>query len=538
MTGRFLRLLQKSGLAAFFVLATQPGLGQSLLAAPIQDLAQSPAWSALLHLHEGRPQVRDPNFLLSLPAFSPEAELKLTVQWLQSPDPQAVCRFPARYLWLRTRQAIEERPLEACTQWQEFRTRAPAETLSLVFASESVTAPASMMGHLFLALRGPGQDGREWAHAISFYNPADTYNFARLYWETMVSGKQGVFALTPLNEVSRKYLETEGRNLWTHDLALDAEERALLQAHMLELKAASLLYWFHAYNCATLLRNLVGVTGRLPASNAWWDTPLDVVKDVHAAGLVSRSQALVSPKWLTDQKLSAPADWQQAPEALEIPARLNPVNSPPDSQVWSGLDEERGRLRMQLGLIPLSHPFLDAPPQSLAETQLEFMSGAISTDGAHSMRLDRLTLYAMRSLNPWNPETRHWSSEFKVGYDQLALHDELRRGAMAQAALGQTRRLAGVDLYGLFGLTAGRAAKDADVWWTQEWGAVLRWGPGKLAASVRRSVAAGGTGALMERKLSWAQSVQGPWRLGLQAHTTHTPIGQATGWGLRVARFF
>ena len=274
----FFNMLQKSGSAAFFALliglsnSQAQGLDRSSFAQKINasQLAKHPTWEALLHLDANQPQIKDPSFLLSDSTFSANAELLATLNFLYGAKTDAVCRFPARYLWLKDQLNLPALPLEKCADWVELSTRAPLDTLSLAFVSESVSLPASMMGHSFIKLAGHKFNGEYVEHAISFYTPAETYNLPKLYWESMVSGKDGVFALAPYQEVIKKYLDEEKRNVWTYDLDTSVNDRLLIQAHLLELKQTTLLYWFHSYNCATLLRNLIGITGRLSPNTQWW----------------------------------------------------------------------------------------------------------------------------------------------------------------------------------------------------------------------------------------------------------------------------
>jgi hypothetical protein len=42
----------------------------------------------------------------------------------------------------------------------EFKARAPADTIALVFASENLAKPASMMRHILLKLQGRDPQGR------------------------------------------------------------------------------------------------------------------------------------------------------------------------------------------------------------------------------------------------------------------------------------------------------------------------------------------------------------------------------------------
>lgn len=516
-------------------------------------------WEALLHLDRQQPQIKDRSFLLSGSAFSPRSEMLATLEHLWGLQAGAVCRFPARYLWLQKQLKLPELPLDQCPDWVELSTRAPLETLSLVFVSESVSLPASMMGHSFLKLAGRNPAGEAVEHVISFYTPAESYNLPKLYWEAMVSGKDGVFALAPFDEVARKYLELEKRNLWVFELQTRPEDRQLIQAHLLELKQTKLLYWFHSYNCATLLRNLIALTGRLPASTQWWETPKDLGKAVQEAGLVSRTEVQLTSEWLVDhmhgeaaldqpwlqgivakarldtllaQKKLSPEQWASSVSALAatdgavpLEPALNPSASPPDSQVQWGFYRLHGEDRVRLVLLPLSHQFLDIQAHTQAETQLEFMSAALSWGPSSGLRVDHLNVYAMRSLNPWNPTTRRFSNEFKLGYDQLAPHSSLRRGLQVHTGWGGTYRVhRSADVYALGGLGWGRGLASYRVRAAQEWGAVARLGPGTKANIAIRITDALGRAEprLVQRKLALTRALSTEYSFHVQLTRTRT----------------
>lgn len=569
--------IKKSGLAAFFVLCT----GSSALAQPSAPadlerrvdalrLDQHRVWSALLHLERGQPQIRDPDFFASRGDFNARTELLATVSKLYG-QADAVCRFPARYLWLQSQLSLPPLPLDRCTQWREFRARAPLDTLSLVFVSESVVLPASMMGHAFFKLAGHTPEGQEVAHALSFYTPAETYNLPKLYWQSMVSGKEGIFALAPFEEARAKYLAQEKRNLWLYQLHLADEERLFLQAHMLELKQTQLLYWFHSYNCATLLRNLLALTGRLPLSSEPWETPKDLVKAVSQAGLVDRTEVMLTNEWIVDQMQGSPtqldagqrhlrerarldvllADQRISPEAwrqaqqnlgtddpISLAPALDPAQAPPDAQWRLSVLGGQNESRVRLTFIPLSHQFLDKQAHSISETELEFMSVALSWGQTSHVRLDQLNIYAMRSLNPWNPTTRRWSSEFRVGYDQLASHSRIGRGMLAHLALGATLRpLSSMDVYGLTGLSRAKGMESQETWHVTEAGLVTRFGGNTKAAWSVKSMRAMGRSHEVIHQQRWGLTHSTSVHSQVFFHLTQARIDghseKAAEWGFK-----
>lgn len=311
----------KSGfIAAFLLLCIRPALAiqadadalvaQLNLKATQQQLAHSSVWQALLHATTTRRNISDENFLLSLPKFSLATELQYTLVFLYSGDASHVCRFPARYLWLRQQLDAPKLPLDDCPDVSEFRRKAPIDEIALVFASERIAEPASMLGHAFLKLTGKNAAGLSSSHAITFYTDANTLNLPKLLFDSMVVGKLGYFSLTSYAEQQQRYVDKEQRNLWEYTLALSREQKELIGLHLLELKQAHLSYFFQKYNCATVLNFILAVSGKDIATSDWILTPNDLIKHAQQAGLISETRVITPSRWLFT-KLSHQVDRAQ-----------------------------------------------------------------------------------------------------------------------------------------------------------------------------------------------------------------------------------
>jgi hypothetical protein len=249
-------------------------------------LSQQPVWQSLLHMSGQQSDLNDPQFLLSAPEFSAAKELRATLQLLQTAPLEAACRFPARVTWLSAALGSQPPSMAHCSDLQEFFARAPADRLDLMFASESLSQPATMMGHSFLRLTGQRANGEEVEHGVTFFTEAGGYNLPKLLVESMVLGKPGFFALSPFKEERDRYLLSEQRALWSYTLKLDQDQKRLIQMHLQELKQVQLTYFFQSYNCATLLQHVLGVSGQLPPHQHWWSTPKDVVQAAAQAGMI------------------------------------------------------------------------------------------------------------------------------------------------------------------------------------------------------------------------------------------------------------
>lgn len=447
----------KSGLvAAFFLLylqlasASAPPISEDVglhaadqinAAAKAGQIYKSPVWSALLHASNGHPNIADANFLLSLPNFSLESELRQTIDFLYRGEQSNVCRFPARYLWLRKQLDAPELPLDECKDIVEFRQKAPLDEITLVFASETIAQPASMLGHAFLKFSGKNAQGQQVSHAISFYTDADTINLPKLLFDSLVIGKKGYFSLSPYNEKQQLYVDDEQRNLWEYQLALDSFQKELIRLHLHELKQSQLIYFFHRYNCATLLDFILQLSGKSIPDTDRWVTPKDLIKHAQQAGLIADTRVITPSHWLVrtladqvtaieqqsikkqvqsgtvadgldrsgsesafirlelaraynqhaylkdnlDKRLWLVNDRDLAvikresfpDKSLNTDNRYNPINTPGDSQIALAIQHDKDGDALSVTVIPVSHTLNDDNRNYASETSLQLLAPTI-----------------------------------------------------------------------------------------------------------------------------------------------------------------
>jgi hypothetical protein len=286
-----------------------------------QQLDVSPRWAAMLHVSNGQARVRDPNFIRSLNHFSVRQELLDTVAYLYGPQSaKAVCQFPARYTWLRAMAGLPTLSLMHCTDLNEMLARAPADSISLIFASENLSQPSSMMGHLFLKTSGINKTGNKVEHALSFFTDAGTVNIPKLFYDSMVTGKKGYFTLTPYQDEINTYVISEQRTLWEYELNLSQQDRTLVLLHLHELRQADITYFFQRYNCATLVKHVLAIGEPAMLNEAdWWTTPKFVVNRVHHTGIIASATVKTPSRWIVrnlEEELQA-SQARQVKDAIE-----------------------------------------------------------------------------------------------------------------------------------------------------------------------------------------------------------------------------
>lgn len=131
------------------VSADPPAVAALIHQASEAHLAHSRAWHLLLPYHPRllggyKSQIDEPAFFLTPDGkTNPQAELAATLHAFFSPEPvgrseqPAQCAFVARYHWLKTVLAIDDRqlPPQSCEQYEEWLAELNPESLTLVFPS-------------------------------------------------------------------------------------------------------------------------------------------------------------------------------------------------------------------------------------------------------------------------------------------------------------------------------------------------------------------------------------------------------------------
>jgi len=517
---------------------------------PINDLhnlAKDPVWGALLHFNKGNFLIKDPNFLLSWPDISLDNEIIATFDALkllpQTNVVHAQCRFPGRLKWIRENLVndIDEFPTVECSDYNEYREKAPADTIKLIFASENISSPSSMMGHSFIVLEGINAKGFLVSHAVSYYTILDSYNIPKLITESLFTGMTGLFSLTPYQQLKKRYLENEGRNIWEYELNVSETEKALIHAHIWELKGIKSDYYFHLYNCATLTNFIIAtVAPKILTHSRLWISPSDVVKDVKELGLIQKSEMTPSSRWkikmFIDQmkadqvsnvysavqntttiayfNLLEPKDrflssqlyetyafyLEKIQEVnaerkitlhdniskmndvsfndlrLDLSAYKNPIKTPDDTQLSISYGRVEGRNFFQFSFLPTAHRLQDDNRQYFTENELRL--GDIKLrylPDDQSIKLQELTLYSVKTMNPWDRFTGGFSAQWKIGSephysDKMEMHQALNLDAsfgMAWAPHPDT------ILYGMLGAGYGYGAGNNYVYSSPEVGIVI-----------------------------------------------------------------
>lgn len=280
-----------------------------------KKIAQSHIWHRLLHLDKhSQPQISSPEFLLSYKNFSPENELNATINAFYT-NPETKCKFPARYLWLVKELDIDETifPSVECVSFNDYLNKTNPEELKLVFVSEQVKSPSSMMGHTFFKIEGNGEDGSLRQNAVSFFTVIDTFNIPYLIVKSTITGMKGFFILSPYQTQIKRYLKDEDRNVWEYNLNFTDFQKKIIYYHFWELKDIDITYLFAGFNCATIVDDMLGIANKdYKNTSELWITPKGVIKKANSHKLLGASVLIPSTSWelsmlsenLPEQKVS------------------------------------------------------------------------------------------------------------------------------------------------------------------------------------------------------------------------------------------
>ncbi|MBY0553946.1 DUF4105 domain-containing protein [bacterium] len=351
------------------------------------------------------------------------------------------------------------------------------DKIKLVFASENISQPSSMMGHVFFKISGVNLSGMQVDHALSFFTDIDGNNFIKLAFESLVTGKNGYYSLSPYNLVQNNYLFVENRNIWEYDIPLFDFERKLLHFHFYEMKNIRFNYFFHTYNCATLVFDTLAVVNKdISKDRSLWLSPLDVVRSAYNNGLTGETTFYPTSRWkikALQNEFNIPSaeirsiknrEFEKCSNTLEVnpscelansyndylfeteeintdiwrenrkklllnKAELDftnykkPVSTISDSQVslaYTSMSVASGFVSdsVLIGYLPASHSLDDDNSQYLSESELKIFEMFLNYElRSKLLSVKTLTLYSAVALNPVDSLIGGLSGALRLGIE-------------------------------------------------------------------------------------------------------------------------
>lgn len=182
---------------------------------------------------------------------SPEKELARTKELFTQNNLDAICRFPARSIYL-----TQKNPLTLCKEYREFVEKLNPKSISLIFSSYFINSPASAFGHTFLRVNSSRHEDPESSKAdlldygINYAAQMDSDNVLIYATKSMLGLFPGTFTAVPFYYKVREYNDFESRDLWEYQLQFTQEQIDLMVAHMWELGQTYFDYKFFTENCS------------------------------------------------------------------------------------------------------------------------------------------------------------------------------------------------------------------------------------------------------------------------------------------------
>ncbi len=260
-------------------------------------------WWTLLHykrtLVGTKSLVDDPAFFLSPEGkVDPASELEATIRVLFCTPPHdsesPICRFIARYAWLRERLDLSDIPHaeDACPLFKETIDRIQPRAATLVFPTAYLNSPASMFGHTLLRIE-TGYTNTLVSPAVNYSASTDETNGVVFAFKGIFGYYRGYFSILPYYEKVEEYNDIDQRDIWEYPLNLSEAEVRRMLLHLWELRSIFSYYYFFDENCSyTLLFLIEAARPGLDVTNTFklWTIPMDTIRILEARGLIRGAQ--------------------------------------------------------------------------------------------------------------------------------------------------------------------------------------------------------------------------------------------------------
>lgn len=263
-----------------------------------QKLYNTKKWKSLLHVDGKKSIINDKKFFLSIDGQNNiKEELAATIRAFFETknlgNEHAICRFPARFDFVLNSLDLDKNifPKVDCKELKGHIEKISPQKISLSFASENITSPMSMMGHLFIKVSGYDKDGKLVEHALSYFaQHIRGTSEMKFYFDSMFNGSNGVYFLTPYREKLIEYNDRENRNIWNYDLNLTEKQVLEFVYHTWEIRDIKVPYNFFMHNCGTAsIYMLASIDDKFYNffAKKFWLTPLDSLKKLYGMNMIS-----------------------------------------------------------------------------------------------------------------------------------------------------------------------------------------------------------------------------------------------------------
>lgn len=378
-------------------------------------------WLTLLHYKGNcfgtKSLIDDPRFFLAERGkYDPKAELHATIRAFFEPEKEGekhpVCRFIARYHWLKEKLAIDpgKLPVPVCQEYDRIIRDVQPETANMIFPTSHINSPASMFGHTFLTV-DTANGNKLLSYAVN-YSALTRETFGPLYAVKGVFGfYKGYFSIQPYYEKIREYNDYNQRDIWEYRLNLSKEEVKRMMWHILELDQVYSDYYFFDENCSYNLLFTLDVAR--PSLNltdtfySWipaWVIPVDTIRSVRESGALEKVWYRPSQVTRIKYMISLLSGSEQ-----DLALSISDNDNKPDVIISSDIPPEKKIVISDLVIEFTKYQYAQGEI-SKQEYKTRFMGAMRVRSSLGSPDMSRYEI-----PEPGNPEEGHHSSRISLG---------------------------------------------------------------------------------------------------------------------------
>ncbi len=373
----------------------------------LKNLSNHYIWLKLLHFKNGQSEIDSPEFFLSDKGkYDPEEELKATIRAFKSK--KYLCKFPARYFFLKNFSHIELPEFPYCPELEKFLNYIQPYKLSVVFADGYIKNPASMYGHTFLKI-DPKTKSRLLGYVVNYAALANPIEGIKYYIKGLLGFYKGYFSVFPYYKKIFEYNNLEDRDLWEIELKADKENIKLLSLHIWELKNQYAYYYFFSKNCSYQILHLIDlVFYNLNSVNHFnlWVIPTDTLKFLNEKGIINSIYYRPSIKKRIKEFIKF---YKIKDEYIEIAKHLAKFEKHADSLLKNRTISisDKAKILELTKLLFIYYSIKDKiPEKEYKRKYLEILKVRSRVKGSLSYKISR----------PSSPIKSHDPSKFSIGY--------------------------------------------------------------------------------------------------------------------------
>ena len=267
-----------------------------------EKLHEEEYWLVLLHYKQGiagfESKIDDPDFFLSEKGkHDPRAELEATLRSFFHEDEEKVkevlCRFTARYFWLKKRLGFDASELasDGCEAFDTILKEIKPESAVLVFPTAHINSPSSMFGHTLIRIDS-AEKSLLLSYAVSYAAQANDTNGFLYAFKGIFGIYKGYFSILPYYQKVKQYGDIDHRDIWEYRLNLTEDEIYLMLLHLWELQGIYSDYFFFDENCSYTLLFLLDAARpslKLTDDLSLWVMPIDTIRLMMQKNLIEEA---------------------------------------------------------------------------------------------------------------------------------------------------------------------------------------------------------------------------------------------------------